>query len=175
MARVVEGTFQGKGLKIAVVVSRFNESVTKLLEEGALNELRRMGVEESDIEVVWVPGAFEIPAAVNGLVKAKEIDGLAALGSIIKGETRHHEWVAKSVSKALQEVAIHSGVPVGFGILTVDSLQQAFDRAGGKLGNRGRDAARSAVEMANLLRAIRAESKKEPAFKRMMAQEFKRT
>ena len=156
----MEGESIGHGLKIAVIVARFNEMITKSLLEGTLNELRRAGVRESDLDVLWVPGAFEIPVAAKEVIQSKQIDGLAALGCIIKGETPHHESIAKSVSVALQRIAVDSGVPIGFRVFTVDSLEQAFDRAGGKLGNRGRDAARSIIETVNLLRVIPNQKKK---------------
>lgn len=173
MARVFEGNYSGKGLTIGIVVSRFNELITKSMLEGALNELRRAGVEEANLHVVWVPGAYEIPVAAQSLIDGKKPDALVALGCIIRGETTHYEHIAQSVSDHLQRIAVQNRVPVGFGVLTVENLEQAIARAGGKSGNKGRDAARSALEMACLLRQLVRESAKEPAFDQWVLREFK--
>jgi len=153
--RVFEGNLVGKGLKIAVAVSRFNELITRRLLEGALDVLKRHGVAEADIDVAWTPGAFELPLAVQKLAKSGRYNAVIALGAVIRGSTPHFEYVAREVSKGLAEVALRSEVPVTFGVVTADTLEQAIERAGTKAGNKGADAARSAIEMANLLKKLR--------------------
>lgn len=151
MARVREGELSGKGKRFSIVVSRFNELVTKQLLEGALNYLRRAGVLESDIEVTWVPGAFEIPIAVKVCIMSSEPNAIVALGCIIRGETSNYEHISQAVTNQISQLAVENQVPIGFGILTVDSLDQAITRSGGKFGNKGTEAAESALEMINLL------------------------
>ncbi len=151
MAHIQEGELTGSGKRIGIVVSRFNEIVTKELLHGALNHLRRSGVRESDLEVVWVPGSFEIPLALKALAETKKIDALIVLGCIIRGETSNYEHIARATTDAIQRVMLDYRLPVGFGLLTVESFEQAIERCGGKIGNRGREAAQSALEMASLM------------------------
>ncbi len=151
MAHVKEGGLIGSGKRFGIIVSRFNEQITKPLLEGALNFLRRTGVSESDIEVVWVPGAFEIPLALKTLADSNQFHAFVALGCIVRGETSNYEHIAQSTTDQIARVSIDYRIPVGFGVLTVDSFEQAVNRAGGKFGNKGREAAESALEMANLI------------------------
>jgi len=153
--RVFEGKLVGKGLRFGIVVSRFNELITRRLLEGALDVLRRHDVEDDDVDVVWTPGAFEVPLAAQKLAESKRYDAVIALAAVIRGSTPHFEYIAKEVSKGLAEVALKAGVPVAFGVVTADTLEQAVERAGTKAGNKGADAARSAIEMANLLKQLK--------------------
>lgn len=153
--RVFEGKLVGKGLRFGIVVSRFNELITRRLLEGALDVLRRHDVKDDDVDVVWTPGAFEVPLAAQKLAESKRYDAVIALAAVIRGSTPHFEYIAKEVSKGLAEVALKSGVPVAFGVVTADTLEQAVERAGTKAGNKGADAARSAIEMANLLKQLK--------------------
>ncbi|RKY19693.1 MAG: 6,7-dimethyl-8-ribityllumazine synthase [Planctomycetota bacterium] len=153
--RVFEGKLVGKGLRFGVVVSRFNELITRRLLEGALDVLRRHGVGDDDMDVVWTPGAFEVPLAAQKLAESGRYDAVIALAAVIRGSTPHFEYIAKEVSKGLAEVALKAGVPVAFGVVTADTLEQAVERAGTKAGNKGADAARSAIEMANLLKQLK--------------------
>ncbi|OGW86630.1 MAG: 6,7-dimethyl-8-ribityllumazine synthase [Omnitrophica bacterium RIFCSPHIGHO2_02_FULL_46_11] len=172
MAKVIEGTYEGKGLKFGIVVSRFNEFVTKSMLEGALNELRRSGVLESAMTVSWVPGAYEIPVACQTMAETKTFDALITLGCIIRGETTHYEHIAQSVCNGIQKVALDHCLPVGLGVLTVEDMEQAMDRAGGKQGNKGRDAARSALEMVHVIRELKSATDHEVKIKQLMAREF---
>ena len=175
MADIIEGSFSGNGLKLGVVAARFNEFVTKSLVDGALNELRRLGVQDSDIYLAWVPGAYEIPAACQTMIDTRQPDALVTIGCVIRGETSHYEHIAQSVSDALQKIALERRMPIGFSVLTVENLEQAIDRAGGKQGNKGREAARTAVEMANLFHALKNdETEKEKAVERLLNEEFKK-
>ena len=174
MAKILEGDSYGQGLRLGIVVSRFNEFVTRSMLDGALNELRRAPVREADITVVWVPGAREIPVAGLKLVENEKPDAIIALGCIIRGETSHYEHIAQSVSDGIQRVALEKKVPVGFGVLTVETMEQAMERAGGKFGNRGRDTARSALEMARLVQLLEDESEKEKTLERLIEDELKR-
>ena len=153
--RVFEGKLVGKGLKFGVVVSRFNELITRRLLEGALDVLRRHGVKEDDVDVVWTPGAFEVPLVAQKLAESARYDAVVALAAVIRGSTPHFDYIAKEVAKGLAEVALKTGVPVAFGVITADTLEQAVERAGTKAGNKGADAARSAIEMANLLKQLK--------------------
>ena len=153
--RVFEGKLVGKGLKFGVVVSRFNELITRRLLEGALDVLRRHGVKEDDVDVVWTPGAFEVPLVAQKLAASARYDAVIALAAVIRGSTPHFDYIAKEVSKGLAEVALKTGVPVAFGVITADTLEQAVERAGTKAGNKGADAARSAIEMASLLKQLK--------------------
>ena len=174
MPNVVEGLYQGKGLKIGIVVSRFNELITKPMLEGALNELRRLGVSESDLYVAWVPGAFEIPFACQNLYQAKSPDAIIAIGCIIRGETSHYEHIAQNVIDGIQKVALTNNVPISLGVITVENLAQAMDRSGGKHGNKGRDAARSAVEMSRLLCELKNKQDKDTKLKELIEDELKK-
>lgn len=141
----------GHGRRVAIVVSRFNESITERLLEGCVTTLRGHGVAESDVGVFPVPGAFEIPLVTRRLAQQGRWHAIIALGCVIRGETPHFEYVAGAASRGVAEVALQAGVPVIFGVVTAETSEQAIDRSGGKLGNRGADAARAALEMANLL------------------------
>lgn len=152
--KTYEGNLSGKGKKFGIVVSRFNNFVTQRLLSGAIDQLKRHGVEESGIEVTWVPGSFEIPVVGLKMARSKKYDALIALGCVIRGETDHYEHVALAVTKGLGEISMQTGVPVVFGVLTCETLEQAIDRAGAKSGNKGAEAALSAIEMADLLRSL---------------------
>ena len=154
--RTIEGKLIGEGLKFALVVSRFNSFITERLLEGALDCLRRKGVAEEDLTVVRVPGAWEIPLVAKRLAQAKAHDGVICLGAVIRGATPHFDYVAAEVGKGIAQVSLDSGVPVIYGILTTDTLEQAVERAGSKAGNKGFAAAEAAIEMANLLKELGA-------------------
>ncbi len=154
--RTVEGKLNGAGLKFALVVSRFNSFITERLLEGALDCLRRQGVTEDDLMVARVPGAWEIPVVVKRLAQAKAYDGVICLGAVIRGSTPHFDYVAAEVSKGIAQVSLESGLPISFGILTTDTLEQAIERAGSKAGNKGFAAAEAAIEMVNLLKGLGA-------------------
>jgi 6,7-dimethyl-8-ribityllumazine synthase len=156
MMRTLEGKLLGEGLKFALVVSRFNSFITERLLEGALDSLRRKGVAEADLTVVRVPGAWEIPLAAKRLAQAKSYDAVICLGAVIRGSTPHFDYVAAEVSKGIAQVSLDTGVPIAFGILTTDSLEQAVERAGSKAGNKGYAAAEAAIEMVNLLSQLGA-------------------
>lgn len=145
-----------KGLRFAVVTSRFNSFISERLVGGALDALARSGAAEADIEIVKVPGSWEMPVAVNELVKLKKHDAIICLGAVIRGETPHFDYVASEATKGIAQASMAAGVPVAFGVLTTNTLEQAIDRAGAKSGNKGFDAAMAAIEMANLLRGLRA-------------------
>jgi len=153
---VREGTLAGSGLRFGVVVSRFNELVTSRLLDGALDALRRMGVTEQGTTVVWVPGAVEIPLPAAKLAASGEFDAIITLGAVVRGETSHYDHVCSMVAGGVARAGEASGVPVVFGVVTTDSLEQALDRAGGKAGNKGAEAAATAVEMANLMKQLAA-------------------
>ena len=155
MGRTFQGTLEGGSLRIALVVSRFNEEVTARLLTGARSALERNGVREDDIDVAWVPGAFELPLAARRLAESQRYDAVICLGAVIRGETPHFEYVAGAAARGVAEVSRDTGVPTIFGVITPDTLEQALDRAGGKVGNKGDDAAVNAIEMANLLRQLR--------------------
>ncbi|MFA4858545.1 MAG: 6,7-dimethyl-8-ribityllumazine synthase [Candidatus Margulisiibacteriota bacterium] len=150
MVKVIEGNLIGQGLKIGIVVSRFNELVSKGLLEGAVDCLKRHGTKDTDIEVAWAPGAFEVPVVTKMLLKKKKLDAVICLGAVIRGSTPHFDFVASEAAKGIAKVSLDSSVPVIFGILTTDTLEQALERAGAKPGNKGFQAAMSAIEMANL-------------------------
>ncbi|MFA5094145.1 MAG: 6,7-dimethyl-8-ribityllumazine synthase [Candidatus Omnitrophota bacterium] len=154
MVKTIEGQLIAKGKKFAIVISRFNDFISKRLLEGAVDTLTRHGAKEAEIEAVWVPGSFEIPVVANRLAKSKKFDAVICLGAIIKGSTPHFEYVSSEAAKGVAKVSIDTGVPVIFGVITADNLEQAIERAGTKDGNKGRDAAVSAIEMANLLENI---------------------
>jgi 6,7-dimethyl-8-ribityllumazine synthase len=151
---VIEGNFEGKGLKIGLVASRFNEFITQKLLQGALDCLVRHNVQESDITVTWVPGSFEIPLAADLLAKSGRYQAVICLGTIIRGETPHFDYLAAEVTKGIAKTMLDRGLPIIFGVLTTDNLEQAVNRAGTKAGNKGFQAAQSALEMANLLKQI---------------------
>lgn len=149
-----EGNLIGSGLKIAVVVGRFNEFITSKLLGGAQDALLRHGVEENDVDVVWVPGAFEIPLIAKKLADTKKYDAVITLGTVIRGATTHYDYVCNEVAKGVASISLQTGIPVIFGVLTTENIEQAIERAGTKAGNKGWDAGISAIEMANLVRAI---------------------
>jgi len=154
MGKLYEGVLLGKGLKFAVVVSRFNEFITRKLLDGAQDALLRHGVNEEDIDVAWVPGSFEIPLVALRMAQMKRFDAVICLGAVIRGATPHFEYVAAEVTKGIARVGLDTGLPISFGIVTADTLEQAIERAGTKAGNKGFDAAADAIEMANLLKSI---------------------
>ena len=152
--KTIEGKFDASGLKTAIVVSRFNEFITGKLVSGAVDALVRNNAKEDDITLVWVPGAFEIPPTAKKLAESKKFDAVICLGAVIRGSTPHFDFVANEASKGIAQVSMSSGVPVIFGVITTDSIEQAIERAGTKAGNKGFDAAMSAIEMCNLYRQI---------------------
>ena len=147
-----QGKLQAKGLKISIVVSRFNQFISERLLEGALDALQKLGADEKDMTVYKVPGSFEIPVVVKKLVSAKKADGVVCLGALIRGDTPHFDFLSAEVTKGLAQIAMDEGVPVSFGILTVDTIEQGIERAGAKAGNKGWDAVFSVVETLNLLK-----------------------
>lgn len=154
MPRIVEGRLAAEGFNFAVVVSRFNDFISSRLLEGALDALQRHGATDEQVSVIKVPGAFEIPLAAKKLVEAEKYDAVICLGAVIRGATPHFEYVAAEVSKGIASVALESRIPVCFGVLTTDSLEQAVERAGSKSGNKGFEAAMAAIEMVNLFRNL---------------------
>jgi len=154
MSKPIEGMLLGKGLKFGLVVSRFNEFITKKLVEGAEDALLRHGVDQEDIEVAWVPGSFEIPLVAKKLAQTERYDAVICLGAVIRGGTPHFEYVAAEVTKGIAAVGLETGLPVIYGVVTADTLEQAIERAGTKEGNEGFKAAASAIEMANLVKSI---------------------
>lgn len=153
--RTIEGDLTARGLRIGIALSRFNNFIGERLLEGAVDMLLRHGVAQSDIELVRVPGAYEIPLVLKAMAAGKKYDALIALGAVIRGETPHFDYVAGECAKGLSQVMMQFDLPVAFGVLTVDTVPQAIDRAGGKAGNKGADAALSAIEMVNLLKRLR--------------------
>lgn len=154
MANHYEGVLTGKGLKFAVVVSRFNELITTRLLQGAKDALLRHGVEEKDVDIAWTPGCFEIPLIAKKLAETSKYDAVICLGAVIRGGTPHFDYIASEVNRGISRVSLDTNLPVIQGIITADTLEQAIQRAGAKEGNRGFSAAMSAIEMANLLRTI---------------------
>lgn len=150
-----KGRLDAAGMRVGVVVSRFNELVSQRLLDGAIDSLERHGADSEHITVVWVPGSFEIPIAARTLAEEGDVDAVVCLGAVIRGETAHFDYVAGEAARGVAAVHAATGVPASFGVLTVDSLEQALDRAGGKQGNKGADAAVAAIEMVSLLRALR--------------------
>ena len=152
--RTFEGKFDGKGVKIGIVVGRFNEFITSKLVGGALDVLKRNDVSEENIDIAWVPGAFEIPLIAKKLAQSKKYDAVITLGAVIKGSTPHFDYVCAEVSKGVAHVSLESEIPVIFGVLTTNSIEEAIERAGTKAGNKGADAAMTAIEMINLIKGI---------------------
>lgn len=152
--KIIEGELQGKGLKFGIVISRFNEFITSKLLDGARDALMRHGVKEEDIEIAKVPGSFEIPLVAKRMALKQTCNAIICLGTIIRGATPHFEYIAAEVSKGIATVMMETGVPIAFGIITSDTIEQAVERAGTKSGNKGWDAAISAIEMAQLLKKI---------------------
>lgn len=155
--RKLEGIYDGEGFKIAIVASRFNEFITNKLVSGAEDCLLRHGVAEEHITLVWVPGAFEIPIIAKRLALSGKYDAVICVGAVIRGATSHYDYVCAEVSKGIAQVELETGVPVLFGVLTTDNIEQAIERAGTKAGNKGTDCAMSALEMINLLNTINLE------------------
>lgn len=151
---VFEGNVVAKDVRIGIVAARFNEFITSKLLGGAVDALKRHEVEEDQIDVAWVPGAFEIPLIAQKMAQSKKYDAVICLGAVIRGATTHYDYVCAEVSKGIAQVSLQTGVPVMFGVLTTDNIEQAIERAGSKAGNKGFDCATGAIEMINLLRAI---------------------
>jgi 6,7-dimethyl-8-ribityllumazine synthase len=149
-----EGKLDASGMRLAIVAGRFNGDVTKLLLAGALDQLRELGLEPESVPVIWVPGAFEIPLTAKRLAESGELDGVICLGAVIRGDTPHFDFVAGECAAGISRVALDTGVPVAFGVLTTDDLDQALARAGGAEGNKGAESAATAVEMVDLLRQL---------------------
>ncbi len=154
MSKTYEGNLLGKGFKFGVVVSRFNEFFSQKLLDGARDALLRHGVAETDIEVAWTPGSFEIPLIAQKMAGTKNYNAVICLGAVIRGGTPHFDYIAAEVTKGIANVGLNTGVPIIFGVITTDTLEQAIERSGTKDGNKGFDAAVSAIEMANLVKAI---------------------
>jgi 6,7-dimethyl-8-ribityllumazine synthase len=150
MPKIIEGNLNAKGLKVGLLVSRFNSFVSERLVEGAIDALLRHGADDADITIARVPGAFEIPPAAKQMAQSGKYDAIVCLGAVIRGATPHFDYVSAEVSKGVATVSMEAGIPVAFGVLTTDTLEQAIERAGSKSGNKGFDAAMAAVEMANL-------------------------
>lgn len=155
MPIVYEGKLTAKGLRFGIVVSRFNDFITSKLLEGAIDGLKRHGVEDDHIEVAWVPGAFEIPLVADQMASTSKVDAVIALGCVIRGATTHYDVVCNEVAKGVSQAALKNQVPVIFGVITTENIEQAIERAGTKSGNKGYEAAISAIEMANLLRQLK--------------------
>ena len=154
--KTLEGNLVSKGIKIGIVAARFNEFITSKLLGGARDGLLRHNVQEEDIHVAWVPGAFEIPLVAAKMAKSGKYDAVICLGAVIRGATSHYDYVCSEVSKGVANVALNSDIPVMFGVLTTDTIEQAIERAGTKAGNKGADCAQGAIEMVNLIRALEA-------------------
>ncbi len=155
MPNKIEGKLVGKGLRFGIVVSRFNEFISSKLLGGALDCLQRHEVKDEDITVCWTPGSWEMPLVAQELAQSKKFDAVIALGAVIRGATDHYQYIANEVAKGLAATSLKTGVPIAFGVLTTDTIEQAIERAGTKAGNKGFDAALSAIEMANLLKQVR--------------------
>ncbi len=155
MPKIYEGSFNAEGLKFGIVVSRFNHFIADKLLSGAMDAIYRHGGSEEDISIFRVPGSFEIPSVANKLVESGKYDAVICLGVLIRGDTPHFDYIAGEVSKGIANIAINSGIPVLFGVITADSIEQAIERAGTKQGNKGFDAAMAAIEMANLFKNLK--------------------
>ncbi len=154
MTNIIEGMLTATNEKFCIVIARFNEFIGSKLLSGAVDELIRHGVKEKNIDIMWVPGAFEIPLVAKKAAKSKKYNAIITLGAVIKGSTSHYDYVCAEVSKGVASVSLETGIPVIFGVLTCDNIEQAIERAGTKAGNKGSDAAKSAIEMSNLLAKI---------------------
>lgn len=152
--RTLEGKFNGKGLRIGIVAGRFNEFITSKLVGGAVDVLKRNDVNDEDIDIAWVPGAFEIPLITKKMAESKKYDAILTLGAVIKGATPHFDYVCAEVSKGVAQISLQTGLPVMFGVLTTNNIEEAIERAGTKAGNKGADAAMTAIEMINLIKGI---------------------
>ena len=156
MPKTIEGGLSAKGLKFGIVVSRFNDFITSRLLDGALDAIARAGGADEDVTVVRVPGSWEVPLVAQSLARSKRYDAVVCVGAVIRGATPHFDYVAAEASKGIAQAALATGVPVTFGVLTTDTIEQAIERAGTKAGNKGFDAAMAAIEMANVLRQLEA-------------------
>lgn len=154
MANIIQGNLTTNNEKYCIIISRFNEFIGSKLLSGAIDELVRHGIKEETIDIIWTPGAFEIPVIAKKAAKTGKYDAIITLGAVIKGATGHYDFVAAEVSKGIAHVSLDTGVPVIFGVLTTDNLEQAIERAGTKAGNKGSEAAKAAIEMANLAKLI---------------------
>lgn len=152
--KTIEGPMDAKGLRFGLIASRYNDFITGRLVEGALDTLKRHGASEDDLTVVWVPGAFELPLAAKKMAEGGGYDAVIALGAVMQGATSHNRYIASEAAKGIAQAAMQTGVPVIFGVITPDNLEQAIERAGARLHNRGADAAMSAIEMVNVLRQL---------------------
>ena len=152
--RVLEGKVVAEGIRVGIVAARFNEFITSKLVAGALDGLKRHNVEEEQVDVAWVPGAFEIPLIASKMAKSGKYDAVICVGAVIRGNTSHYDYVCNEVSKGIASVSLESGIPVLFGVLTTENIEQAIERAGTKAGNKGYDCALSAIEMVNLIREM---------------------
>ena len=154
--RVLEGNVVAKGIRVGIVAARFNEFITSKLVGGALDGLKRHDVKEEDIDIAWVPGAFEIPLIADKMAKSKKYDAVICLGTVIRGATSHYDYVCNEVSKGIAQVSLNTGIPVLFGVVTTENIEQAIERAGTKAGNKGYDCALSAIEMVQLIKEVEA-------------------
>ncbi|MBN1254519.1 MAG: 6,7-dimethyl-8-ribityllumazine synthase [Deltaproteobacteria bacterium] len=154
MAKIIEGKIKADGLRFGIVVSRFNNFITERLLEGALDALSRHGADEDAVEIYRTPGSFEIPAVVRQLVERNKYDAIICLGAVIRGATPHFSYISAEVTKGIAQLSLQSAIPIAFGVITTDTIEQAIERAGTKVGNKGWDAALSAIEMANLYRTL---------------------
>ena len=154
--KTFEGKLTGSGIRVGIVCSRFNEFITSRLLGGALDGLRRRGVDEDDVAVAWVPGAFEIPVVVKRMARSGRYDAVICLGAVIRGSTSHYDYVCSEVSKGIAAVELETGLPVMFGVLTTENIEQAIECAGSKAGNKGGECAEGAIEMVNLMRELDA-------------------
>ena len=154
MTKIYQGSLIGTGLKIGIVISRFNEFITSKLLGGALDTLERHGVNLDDIEVAWVPGSFEIPIVADKMASSRKYDAVICLGALIRGSTPHFDYIAAEASKGIAQVGLKTGVPTIFGVITTENIEQAIERAGTKVGNKGSDAAMTAIEMVNLFKQL---------------------
>lgn len=154
MIKIIQGNLVAQDDKYAIVIARFNDFIGSKLLEGCVDALKRHGVDDENIEVIWVPGAFEIPLVAKKLAKSSKYSAIITLGAVIKGSTPHFDYVSAEVSKGVAQVALQSDIPVIFGVLTTDNIEQAIERAGTKAGNKGADAAKTAIEMVNLIKEL---------------------
>lgn len=154
MAKIYEGNLIAEGLKVGIVVGRFNEFITSRLLGGAEDALKRHGIPEGNVEIAWVPGAFEIPLVAKKMAESGKYDAVITLGTVIRGSTSHYDYVCNEAAKGVSQASLTSGIPVIFGVLTTENIEQAVERAGTKAGNKGWEAAVSAIEMANLMKTL---------------------
>ncbi len=157
VGRTYEGSLRAEGLRFGIVVSRFNEFITSKLLEGALDALRRHGADLESVEVAWVPGSFEIPLVAKRMARSGRYDAVICLGCVLRGATPHYEYIAGQVARGISQASLETGVPIIFGVITPDTLEQAIERAGTKMGNKGFQAAEAAIEMARLMKELPSE------------------